>query len=313
VANAGAVGLAPRLSVRASPLGTRLTLTAGAGRSWQYTQAFAPAGPSIGPDLYVTDVWLLAADTVPALRADLATVGAELWLGRGWTVAANAFVRRVTGVAVPEPASGPLNDLRPIFVTATSAARGVELSVRRLIGRWTLSAAYSLARSDLRDTSALYGTAFAYPSPADRRRVLDVTAMARMGDAWRIGGAFTTALGAPFSRFQLGAASCAPGACPAGDSAALFIGAPEAERTAAYASLDLLVDWSHQVGHASVGAYLQMRNVLNRGNAVTYTGTVSGCTAAPPTRVQVPGRPGLCDRFDRGVPILPLVGVRVAF
>jgi hypothetical protein len=147
--------------------------------------------------------------------------------------------------------------------------------------------------------------------------VFDATAMLRLGDAWHVGGAFTAASGAPFSRFQLGVAPCAVPAggssCAASDTAALFIESPEAERTPSYASLDLLADWSHEFGHTRLGAYLQLRNALNRPNAVTYTGTLSQCTPRAPTLVPVPNRPGLCDRFNRGVGLLPLVGFRVAF
>ena len=148
--------------------------------------------------------------------------------------------------------------------------------------------------------------------------MFDATAMLRVADSWRIGAAFTAASGAPFSRFQLGKAPCDSAAggtpCAATDTAALFIEPPNAERTAAYASLDLLLDWTRQLGHVRIGAYVQLRNALNRTNAVTYTGTLTGCSSPhAPTLIAVPNRPGLCDRFSRGVPILPLVGLRVVF
>jgi hypothetical protein len=65
------------------------------------------------------------------------------------------------------------------------------------------------------------------------------------------------------------------------------------------------------MGRVEVGAYLQVRNVLDRANAVTYTGSLRQCTPDPPTLVAVGG--GVCDRFDKGVPVLPLAGVRVSF
>ncbi len=316
--NAAGPGLAPRLVIRATPPGTRLTFTAAVQRSYQYTQALAPAGPSIGPDLYITDVWLMADDTIPVLRADIATAGVETYIGAGWSASANVYLRRSTGVAVPDPAPGGLTTSRPIFVSSENRAHGLELSVRRLVGRLTLSAAYTLSQSmNLSPSGYSYIGPYWYPSIADRRHVVDVTTMYRLGPSWRVGAAFTAATGAPYSRFTVGTCATADSSCvqspQANDTFALNIGLPNAERTPLYASLDALVDWSRMIGHFRVGAYLQVRNVLNRANAVTYFGTVTQCNApSPPTLMPTPV-PGQCDRFDKGIPILPLVGVRVAF
>jgi hypothetical protein len=129
----------------------------------------------------------------------------------------------------------------------------------------------------------------------------------------RFGAAFTWASGAPFSRFLLSPVPCASGEiCSTTDSSAFYIESPNAARAPSYAGLDLLLDWTRSVGKVQLGAFLQVRNVLNRANAITYTGSVQQCTvAAPPRLVAVGG--GVCDRFDRGVPFLPLGGVRVAF
>jgi len=318
VRNAPAAGLAPKLSARATIPGTHLTLTGALQRSWQYTQALAPAGPSIGPDLYVTDVWLLAGDTIPALRADIATLGTELWLGTGWSATVNVFARHTTGMAVPEPAFGPLNNQRPIFVAAENHARGAEVSVRKLVGRWTASAAYTYGHSTLRANSGYpFGAEYVYPSPADRRHALDLTLMTHLGQAWRVGAAFTAASGAPYSRFLLGLSPCdttvVPHTCTPNDTAALQIEQPNAERGPGYASLDLLLDWSLTTRSGMhLGAYLQVRNALNAANAVTYTGSIERCTAPrPPTLVVA--RAGVCDQFSRGVPVLPMAGLRVSF
>jgi hypothetical protein len=313
VRNAAPLGVAPKAALRVTPFGSRVTLTAAAARTWQYTQALAPAGPSVGPDLYLTDVWLLAGDTIPALRADVGTLGLEAWLGGSWVASANAYVRHATGMAVPEPGAGTLTAQRPIFVTADNHARGIELAVRRLAGRWTATGSWSYGVSNVEARSAMYPVWYTYPSSADRRHVVDASIMRRFGDALSVGAAFTWAGGPPFSRFLLGQAPCDSLAtvCSPADSAALYIESPNAVRTPAYASLDLLVDWSRMLGSVQVGAYLQVRNVLGTANAVTYTGSLRQCTPAPPTLVSVGG--GVCDRFDRGVPRLPLAGVRVAF
>ena len=324
VANAAAFGVAPKLSVRATPPGWRITFTAAAARSFQYTQALAPAGPSVGPDLYVTDVWLLANDSIPAVRADIATLGAEAWLGRGWIAAINVFGRRATGVAVPEPDSGNVSPaFRPIFVPSENRADGIEVSARRILGRTTASLSYSLSRSahytDSRATHNPQGKHFEYWSGSDRRHTLDASVMTRLGSSWRVGATFTAASGAPFTRFIL---DCDPGDLGCSDSTAQRVELPNAERAAGYKVLDLLVDWSKDVGRVRIGAYLQLRNALNFMNRVTYTGTLtcpntSGIGPQPPGYDPAPGTDiegnPLCDRFDRGLPILPLGGIRIAF
>ena len=61
-----------------------------------------------------------------------------------------------------------------------------------------------------------------------------------------------------------------------------------------------------------LGAYLQVRNALNSANAVTYTGSIERCVAPrPPTLVAA--RAGVCDQFSRGVPVMPMAGLRVSF
>lgn len=147
VRNVGSVRLAPRLAGRLR-LDEGTTLSAGAGRVFQYTQAVLPAGPAVIPGFHTEYLWVLAGDSVPALRADVATLGVERWLGTEWLGSANAYLRHTTGVAVPDPAAGALIG-RPLFVEAAGTSRGVELSARKLAGRWTASAGYTLAASTL--------------------------------------------------------------------------------------------------------------------------------------------------------------------
>jgi hypothetical protein len=161
---------------------------------------------------------------------------------------------------------------------------------------------------------------FTYPSGAERRRVLDATAMVRVSSALRAGAAFTAASGAPFTRFILEQVSV--DSLMVGDSlisidtafAAGRVEAPGAARAPAFVALDLFGEWRHAFRSWSVSVYVQLRNALNRRNAVTYVGSHEECTVDPavtPDRRQV--APGLCDVFDRGLPVLPLVGVSVTF
>jgi hypothetical protein len=249
----------------------------------------------------------MADDTIPALRSDLATLGAEAWLGAGWLGSATVYGRRTTGMAVPDPRPGTLEPSRPLFVTATGRAAGIELTARRLAGRVTGSIAYSEGLADL--TAA----GWTYPSGADRRRVLDVTALVRLSADLRVGGALTAASGAPYTRFLLGTVVCDTLLVICADTlfATTEIEDPNANRTAAYVGLDVLGEWRHAFRSWSLSVFLQLRNVLNRANAVTYVGSFPDCTEDTPGRRPVGD--GVCDGFDRGLPLLPLVGVSVRF
>ena len=206
-------------------------------------------------------------------------------------------------MAVPDPQPGQLTKTRPITVNARNHAIGLELGLRRIVGRVTASLSYTLGRSMLR------ADGLRFPSPADRRHALDGTVLFRLRPAVRLGAAFTAATGAPFSRFMLRETrdSLSQDSVRVAD----WIEAPMAARTPAYAALDLLFDWEGSLGGARIGAFLQVRNALNRSNAVTYLGSYRPCTAVPPRVRQ--GSPGVCDEFDRGIPLLPLAGVRIAF
>jgi hypothetical protein len=317
VENAGAAVLSPRLSARWTVGGGRAAVTAGYGRSYQYTQAVAPAGPEIGPNLHLTEVWLLAGHSTPAIRADVGTFGIEGWLGDTWLGSVNLYARRATGVTVPDPTPGRYSDVRPVFVGAANDARGIELSARKLVGTWTGSIAYTFGLSNLRVG------ALRYPSPADRRGVLDATMLTSVTEGVRAGAALTIASGAPFTRFFTGVAGVGIpcdsiiGSCPNPGDSLLVIQQANAERAPSYATVDLLAEWHKSYGSWQLGVWVQLRNALNRRNDVTYVGSVAGSTAAcegiAGGTTAVPAGGGVCDLFDAGVRLLPLAGVSIAF
>lgn len=289
----GPFRLAPRLSVRFTPL-PEVAFSAGAGRVYQYVQAVAPGGVHLAT-LTSTDAWQIAGSDVPAIASDMVTAGLEAWLAPGRQAAINAFGRRATGIVVPDPTPGPLEE-RTRTVEASNTAYGVEVSVRQITGPVTGSAGYTLTRS------RMSAAGLEYPSGADRTHVFDATALARVAPAVRIGAAFTAATGVPFTRAISQEDECA--AVPGCDPDALpWTGEPHATRAPAFASLDLLVDWSTQIRGVELGVYGQLRNVLGRDNATVYTGTgciVIGC-----------GMDELRNAYERGVPRLPVIGVRV--
>jgi hypothetical protein len=286
--------VAPRLSLRWAA-SHELALSAGWGRSYQYTQAIgATAGP-LGPQLHLGHLWVLAGEGFPAIQSDIATAGASLWVRDAWLLGLNAYHRETSGVTEPDPTPGVIRPDRA-HVEADGTAYGVEASVRRLVGRWTGSLGMALARAEVRTDS------LRYPSSADVRFSTDATAAWRMNDHVRVGGALSLATGAPFTRVVTDVAG---GSMPR-------LGEPGAFRTPRYAGLDLMVDYTGDIAGWDVGAYLQLLNALGRANRITYVGSLDLCADENPA-ASCTGEPVIRDRFKSGLPRLPLVGFRVTF
>lgn len=300
LADAPAVRLAPRVAVRYA-LSPDHTVAVAAGRTWQYTQAIGLAGPSIHPAFHASHFWIWADDRIPPIRSDIASLGTERWVG-SWLLSANAYVRRAAGVAAPDPAPGDLLR-RPVAISAENRARGLEIGIRRIGTSWSASLGYSIAKSELVSDS------LRYPSPADRRHVIDAMAAVRLPAGFRLSTAYTGMSGAPFTR----AVSRRPDDCElfgfgCSDQNAR-IQAPNAERTRAYHSLDASLHWGRRFGNVSLSAYVQLRNALGRANDVTYSGSVAHAIRTRGGRTEIVWD----DLFEPGLPRMPLLGLRVEF
>ena len=296
---AAPVRLAPRVAVRLD-LGPDALLSASLGRSYQYAQPLAPAGLAPGALFVANHRWLLAGATTPAVRSDLAVLGAERWLGAGWLAAAHLYARRSAGVALLDPTPGALTPERPPAVFGTTRSAGGELAVRRLLGRWTGSAAYSVGVARAR------AAGLDFPAPQDQRHALDATAAVRLA-RWRLGAAATATSGTPFTRYAAGRVACrTDGTCTGWDRLPTA-GPPGAGRTPGYASVDLLAEWGGRVRRLEAAVYLQLYNVLGAPNPSTYVRTCAACADRPA------GGGALGDQFLPGIPRLPLLGARLAF
>ena len=318
--DASALRLAPRFALRYG-LSPELSLSAAVGRSFQYAQAIAPAGPDPQEGFHTEHLWVLAGDSVPAIRSDIATLGAEAWLPGSWLATATVFGRRSAGVVAPHPLPGSTLD-RPLFATGENIARGIELSARRLLGRWTASVAYTFTDSELR----MAGLEF--PAPGDQRHVVDATALWQVYQEWRVGAAFTAASGTPYTRTFQGEIDCWTGTqCSWAEEP--WQGDPNAFRTGPYQSLDLLTEWTRPYRNWTLGVYVQLRNALNHPNPGRYLGyggeyCVEGCEYRGTFRIGEDGeiiwiplpddyRTERRDEFVRGLPTIPLLGLRVTF
>ena len=303
VEGAGVVHVAPRLALRFAP-NADLAISAAVSRTWQYLQSIALAGPSAHPVFHASQFWLLAGDSAPAIRADLATVGVEYWLANGWLASASAYVRHSDGVALPDPDSGRLAARRVLFVTGHNNARGVEAGIRRVSGRWTTSLGYTLSES-VNEAGGWH-----YAASTDRRHRLDAAMALRVGAGLSLGAAYSAMTGAPYTRVigRVRDSDCSLFGFACSTMGAL-IEAPNAMRTPVYRSLDAIATLTRRIGPVEASGYVQVRNVLGHDNAVTYAG--SWYEVVPLLR----GETTIVwhDRFEQGLPRLPLLGARIVF
>lgn len=279
--------LAPRLVARWA-VDSATLLSVGWARLHQYTQDIGPTAGPLGPQLHLSHYWVLAGPTRAVLRSDVLTLGGERWWG-DWLAAVHVYTRWARGLEVANPEPGPLTDARPLAARGTQSSYGLEVSAQRLRGLWSATVSYTYAVSQMRVGSRRFA------SPSDVRHRL-VAGAARQLGAWRVGASLTAASGVPYTQVFLR------------DPPEL--GEPNARRTEPYFSVDLLAEHGRR-GRVPWSVYLQLRNVFNRRNALTYTGTYGVCSGPRDAQGQclVPLR--WEDRFQPGLPRLPFVGVRI--
>jgi hypothetical protein len=264
----GRIRLAPQLSARYA-VTERLNFTAGLGRSYQYLQALAPAGLLVGPGLPTGHYWLLAGDSTPAIRSDVATLGAERWLGYDLIASVNVYARRTSGIALVDPTPGPIPGT-PNVVAGINTARGVEASLRRIAGRFTWSIGYTLGFSDME------AAGLRFPFTADRRHAFDLTSIWRMpvrlfGGSFTLAQAYTFASGAPYTRVHPGNFVCDIEQDRCFPIVPDILGEPNANRSEWHLSLDQRLDWDWQFSAWRLGFFFYQRVGLRYSNELTYT------------------------------------------
>lgn len=305
-ARGSALRLAPRISGRVD-VARDVTLSAGVSRTWQYAQTIAP--PGAGPNAIATAdlFWIVADATVAPMRSDFASLGAEWRVGSVSSAAVSVYGRRTSGVAVPDPAPGSLAG-RPLFVIGSNQATGVELSARRMLGRWMPSASYAFA------TSSVDAGGTRYASPFERRHVVRVGSTADGGGGLRASTHFTYASGAPFTRYHLGTPVCRDGSgCSWG--APPSRGEPSAGRAASVRALDVAVEWTRRARAVRYTLFAQGLNLLQPGREVTYLDSRGWCRGGPsascdPSRGQWDT---VTDNSLAGLPRAFAAGARVVY
>lgn len=293
-----AARLAPRLMVRWGEPAGRVAATLAYGRAYQYVQSIASTDV-LRSGLRASEIFAQAGDETPALRSDVVTLGSEAWVGSSWLLGATLWARASAGILLPEPTPGVIDGSRPA-VPGTERAHGLELSARKLEGRVRGFANYSLSRSRHRVGPRVFDAS------EDRRHVTNIGVMADATAAWLVGATFRAQSGAPYTRITLVDGECNERLGCSSESTALY-GAPGGQRAPTYGSLDLMAEWTREYEGWSLSIYGQIRNALGSVNRITYH---SSCVCVGEAES---GQAGLSDRFDEGLPRLPLIGLRARF
>ena len=285
--------LSPRASV-AIALGARTTLRAAWGDYWQSQAPY---------ELQVQDG---ATALATAEHAEQRVLGLERDLGGGLVARVEGYDRRQDRVRprwvsvdeslelLPEIGSG-----RGLVAPTAGSARGLELFLRSAPlttgGREPRRLAWSLSYALARAADVVEGEVV--PRPLDQLHTASVDATYRLGDDWRISGAWVFHTGWPTTDVTFDADTL--------DQKYVLLrrgyGERNAGRQPAYHRIDLRVTRRFQVAGGRGSAFLDVFNVFDRR-------LVSGQLPPPPFDA-LSSR----ERFDRWLPRVPSFGVSWEF
>jgi len=173
--------------------------------------------------------------------------------------------------------------------TGSGYARGVELSLqKKFTDGFVGSASYSYSVSKRRDnsTQALYDFEF------DRPHIINLIAGMEVGEGWQIGAKFQYASGNPYT----------PVVSAVMKNGVYYVvdGGYNSARYPAYHKIDVRIDKKFQFSSWTLTAYLDLWNVYNRQNILSYS-----------YKVDSDGIITTTPRYDFGV--LPIIGLSAQF
>lgn len=209
--------------------------------------------------------------------------GLEHRLADDTRITIEAYHKELTNVIV-DPDSSNL-----LLNTGTGYAQGVELSLQKKFSDGFVgSASYSYSISKRQDNIALPEYYFEY----DRPHIINLLAGMEIGEGWQIGAKFQFASGNPYTPVV--------GTAQKGGIYYLIDGAINSARYPDYHKIDIRVDKQFILTGWSLTAYLDLWNVYNRDNIMSYSykaDTNGGITMTP--------------KYDFG--IMPIVGLTAKF
>jgi hypothetical protein len=173
--------------------------------------------------------------------------------------------------------------------TGSGYARGIEFSLqKKFTDGFVGSASYSYSVSQRRDnsTQALYDFEF------DRPHIINLIAGMEIGEGWQIGAKFQYASGNPYTPVV--------GVVIKNGSYYVVDGGYNSARYPAYHKLDVRIDKKFHFSSVTLTAYLDLWNVYNRQNILSYS-----------YKVDSDGIITTTPRYDFGV--LPIIGLSAQF
>jgi outer membrane receptor protein involved in Fe transport len=190
---AGRLGTAllPRLGARWQ-VTPSLAFTAGGGR---YAQALRSLkdDESVVASVIAYDILAVQPDDAGLARGTDVIVGGE-YTDRNTRVRVEAFAKQQDRLVLAAETENPI-DARPLVVDdyriGTGSARGLELSARRVAGRFDLGVSYALGEAERRAGADTFAPRF------ERRHQLDLSSGYRWGEAGLLSARLVLASGQP--------------------------------------------------------------------------------------------------------------------
>ncbi|MDP1676070.1 MAG: TonB-dependent receptor [Bacteroidota bacterium] len=209
--------------------------------------------------------------------------GLEHRLADDTRVTVEAYHKELTNIIV-DPDSSNL-----LLNTGTGYARGVELSLQKKFSDGFVgSASYSYSVSKRQDNITLPEYYFEY----DRPHIINLLAGMEIGEGWQIGAKFQFASGNPYTPVV--------GVIKKGGVFYLIDGAVNSARYPDYHKVDIRVDKQFIFAGWALTAYLDLWNVYNRDNIMSYS-----------YKADTNGNITMTPKYDFG--IMPIVGLTAKF
>jgi hypothetical protein len=271
VLDAGALGRAwlPRAGVRWQVLPT-LALTAGAGRYAQALRTMKDDESAVA-SFIAYDLLMTQPADAGLVRGSDVVAGIE-YADASTRVRAELFRKTMDGVVVAAVPDDPMR-APPLIIdeyrVGSGTARGLELSARRLAGRFEIGGAYALSAADRRVGEERFTPRF------ERRHQLDVSGDYRWGERGLVGARLVLGSGQPYTPVVDVANTMAFDPVsqqwvPSGPR--LVLGDHNSGRLPGYTRLDVAFrrsydrSWFGRAG--TLTPYAQIVNVLNNRNAL---------------------------------------------
>ncbi len=173
--------------------------------------------------------------------------------------------------------------------TGSGFARGIELSLQKKFNDGFVgSASYSYSVSRRRDMTTQPEYDFEY----DRPHIVNILAGMEIGEGWQIGAKFQFASGNPYTPVA--------GVVKKGGIFYLVDGPVNSARYPDYHKIDIRVDKQFILAGWALTAYLDLWNVYNRDNIMSYS-----------YKADVNGAVIMTPKYDFG--IMPIVGITAKF